>query len=138
MPRFVDTNVLVYAVDRDEPEKRKRAVDLLRPGADADLVLSAQVLGEFYVVVTRKLARPLSPRVAQAMIAELRRLPTVAIDADLVAEAIRGSDDWQVSYWDALIVRSAERAGCDVVVSEDFAEGAQYGTVRIENPFATS
>ena len=138
MPRFVDTNVLVYAVDRDESTKRDLARALLAPRPDFDLILSAQVLGEFYVVATRKLARPVAPADAGAMVDQLRRLPTVAIDAELVAAAISGSREWQVSYWDALILRSAERAGCDVVLSEDFADGAQYGRVRVENPFATA
>jgi predicted nucleic acid-binding protein len=57
-PWFVDTNVLVYAFDDDAPDKRKTARRLLDDKAD-QLVLSAQVLGEFYVTVTRKLARPL-------------------------------------------------------------------------------
>ncbi len=68
------------------------------------------------------------------MVRQLMALPVVAIDASLVASAITGSREWQVSIWDALIVRAAEVAGCRRVLSEDFADGRTYGSVIVENP----
>jgi len=132
---FVDTNVWVYAVDSDEPAKQAKARRILDPARADELVVSAQVLGEFYVTVTRKLARPVAPDDAARMVDQMRRISPVAVDADDVATAIAGSRSWQLSYWDALIVASAQRAGCDRLLSEDLADGATYGDVQVVNPF---
>jgi predicted nucleic acid-binding protein len=133
---FVDTNVWVYAVDGADPAKRARALTVLAPAADSDFVVSTQVLMEFYAVATRKLAVPLPAEAAQAMVDEMARLPVVPSDAELVISAMAGSREWRISVWDALIVRAAEVSGCDRMLSEDFADGAVYGSVRVENPFA--
>jgi predicted nucleic acid-binding protein len=135
-PVFVDTNVWVYAVDAADPAKRERALEVVAPARGRDLVVSTQVLTEFYAVVTRKLAVPVPAQDAQAMVAQLSALPVVAVDASLVAAAIAGSREWQVSIWDALILRAAEVAGCRRVLSEDLADGRTYGSVAVENPFA--
>jgi predicted nucleic acid-binding protein len=135
-PTFVDTNVWVYAVDAADPAKRRRALDVTAPAPGRDLVVSTQVLTEFYAVVTRKLVVPVSVEDAEAMVHQLAVLPVVAIDASIVVSAIAGSREWQISVWDALIVRAAEVAGCRRVLSEDLADGATYGLVVVENPFA--
>ena len=70
------------------------------------------------------------------MVRQLAALPVVAIDSSLVASAITGSREWQISIWDALILRAAEIAGCRRVLSEDLADGTTYGSVVVENPFA--
>lgn len=132
---FVDTNVLVYAVDDDEPVRRDRARAVLRDMGDASLVISSQVLGELYVVTTRKLRRPLAEDAAVALVGELRRLPVVPIDEVLVGAAIEGARSWGISYWDALIVRAAEAAGCETILSEDLGHGRRYGEVQVEDPF---
>jgi predicted nucleic acid-binding protein len=93
-------------------------------------------MGEFYTVATRQLSRPLDPTEVASMLDQLDGLPVVAIDASLVRAAIIGSREWGISYWDALIVRAAEVAGCERVLTEDLTDGAVYGTVRVENPFA--
>ena len=133
---FVDTNVWVYAVDTDEPAKQVLARAVLDPSDGSSLVVSAQVLGEFYVTVTRKFGRRVTEDAAASMVERMRQLPVVAIDADLVAAAISGTRAWQLSYWDALIVAAAAAAGCSRVLTEDLADGATYGGVRVENPFA--
>jgi predicted nucleic acid-binding protein len=132
---FVDTNVWVYAVDAADPARRARAQALLAPSAESDFVVSTQVLIEFFVVVTRKLASPLAEDDAAAMVAELVRLPVVATDSKLVTDAMAGSRAWGVSLWDALIVRAAEVAGCVRIYSEDLADGARYGSILVVNPF---
>jgi predicted nucleic acid-binding protein len=132
---FVDTNIWVYAVDEADPIKHARAITLLQPSADSDLVVSTQVLIEFYVVVTRKLAAPLAAETAQAMVDEMARLPVVTTDSQLVLAAMSGSREWGISLWDALILRAAEVSGCNVVLSEDLKHGGVYGSVRVENPF---
>jgi predicted nucleic acid-binding protein len=137
-PIFVDTNVWVYAVDAADPARRQRALEVIAPEQGRDLVVSTQVLTEFYAVVTRKLATPLPADDAEAMVRQLSVLPVVAIDASLVASAIVGSREWRISIWDALILRAAEIAGCRRVLSEDLADGGTYGSVVVENPFAST
>lgn len=133
---FVDTSVWVYAVDDADPVKQARARAAVEPGPDVDLVISAQVLTEFYVVTTRKLARPLAPAAAAALVEQLAKLPVVPLDVRLVTAAIAGSREWGISPWDALVVRAAEVAGCTRLLTEDLANGTSYGSVRVENPFA--
>src|SRR3972149_5503188 len=93
---FVDTNVLVYDVDAADLSRQARAREVLAPAGAGDLVVSTQVLSEFYVVVTRKLG--LDAALAQAMVGRLTRLPVVVIDASLVMAAISGSRAWGISY----------------------------------------
>lgn len=135
-PIFVDTNVWVYAVDAADPAKRERALEATAPAAGRDLVVSTQVLTEFYAVVTRKLAVPVTVDDAEAMVRQLAALPVVAIDSAVVVSAITASRTWQISIWDALIIRAAEVAGCRRLLSEDLADGVRYGSVLVENPFA--
>lgn len=132
---FVDTNVLVYAFDTAEPVRRARAVDLLEQLAGS-FALSTQVLGEFYVTVTRKLSNPLSPEDAAEAVAALAPRATIAIETVLVQTAIRTSVAEQISYWDSLIVEAAASAGCERVLTEDLNDGQIISGVRIENPFA--
>lgn len=133
---FVDTNIWVYAVDRSDPAKRERARVAITPRTDAHIAISSQVLSEFYTVVTRKLQPPLSDEQAAQMVDRLSQLPVVPVDADLVVRAIAGSRTWGISLWDALIIRAAEVAGCTILLSEDLADGATYGSVRVSNPLA--
>jgi predicted nucleic acid-binding protein len=133
---FVDTNVLVYAHDRDEPHKQATAHRVLDEHAH-DLVVSTQVLTEFYVATTRKLARPLDPERATRQVDELGRGTVVSVDVDLVRAAIALSRDRQLSLWDALIVRAAQRGGCDTVLTEDLQDGAMFDGIVIRNPFRT-
>jgi predicted nucleic acid-binding protein len=135
---FVDTNVWVYAADRRDLAKQQQALAVVRSGAGGDVVVSAQVLGEFFDVTTRKLAERVATDDAQALVSEMAQLPVVPVDVRLVLAAIAGAAQWQLSYWDALIVAAAETSGCDVVLSEDLAHGRRYGSVRIENPFLSA
>jgi predicted nucleic acid-binding protein len=97
--------------------------------------LSAQVLGEFYTVVTRKLAQPIAQAVATAIVDQLSLLPIVPIDATLVKAAIQTSRSSQLSYWDGLIVVCAAAGKCERLLSENLNDGQLIGSVRIENPF---
>jgi predicted nucleic acid-binding protein len=132
---FADTNVWVYLVDHDEAAKQERARAVLAPRTGTRHVTSAQVMGEFYVNATRKLARPVSVDAADRIVDRMARLDVVAIDAERVRAAIDGARTWGISYWDALIVVAAQAGGCQRLLSEDLADGLTYGTVRVENPF---
>jgi predicted nucleic acid-binding protein len=132
---FVDTNVLVYAADTRDQLKHETAVRLLAADG-ADFVLSAQVLGEFYVTVTRKLAVPMTVDAAAAAVSRLARLPVVAMDDALVAAAIGTTVSAQLSYWDALIIEAAARSSCTRVLTEDLNTGSVIRGVEVVNPFA--
>lgn len=130
---FVDTNVLVYTVDDGEPAKQHQAQQLLRELPSDDLVISTQVLIEFYAVATRKLLLPESD--ASALVDRWAKLDVVVTDAGLVREAVATSRASVISIFDALIVEAARVGGCARVLTEDLASGATLKGVRIENPF---
>jgi len=130
---FLDTNVLVYAMDNADPAKKQTARALLTE--TADVVVSAQVLSEFYVTITRKLQPAVAPDTATEMVRRLARLPCVAIDAQLVQLAIDAGQRWRLSHWDALVIEAARQAGCTRVLTEDLSADAVYHGLTIENPF---
>lgn len=133
---FVDTNVFVYLFDRDAPEKSRVAQDILqRQQRDLELVISTQVLQEFYVAVTRKLARPVPADVAERAVRDLSRLSVVAATTDLVMDAISLSGRESFSFWDAMIVEAAHRASVEQLLSEDMQDGRVIGSLTIHNPF---
>ncbi|MHB1595711.1 MAG: PIN domain-containing protein [Streptosporangiaceae bacterium] len=133
---FLDSNVLVYSVDESPAEKSKheRAVELLSTQPES-LVVSTQVLQEFYVVATRKLKSPLSEELAARAVRGIAKLDVMGVDVPLVLSAVDTSRTAQVSLWDALIIEAASRAGCERVLSEDLNAGQVICGVRIENPF---
>ena len=134
---FLDSNVLVYAVDESPEEKAKHdAAMALLSGQPDDVVISTQVLQEFYVVVTRKLRRPLTDDRAARAVRGLAKLDVVATDVSLVLAAVDTSRRVQLSLWDALIIEAARRAGCARVLTEDLTDGQVIGDVLIENPFS--
>lgn len=134
--RFVDTNVLLYAVST-APEERGKA-EIARALLDeTDLVLSTQVLQEFYVRATRpSRADPLPHELAVALIDSWLRYKIVEISASLVLSALASRARWEISYWDAAIVEAARLGGCAVLVSEDLQDGMDFAGVRIEDPFS--
>ena len=132
--RFVDTNVFVYLFDGDSPEKQEVARRILKDRPE-DLVLSIQVLGEFYVTVTRKLAKPLAPETARKAVADLCALRVRPVLPELVQTAVQRSNASQLSYWDALIVESAIDAGAALLLTEDLQHGQKFGRLRVVNPF---
>jgi predicted nucleic acid-binding protein len=133
---FLDTNILVYAYDLEDPVKQQRAAFIVENGVlDDAIALSTQVLGEFFVTLTRKVKPPLSAKDAAAVLKMLLPVPLVSLDRALVDGPIALHFHYQISYWDALIIAAAQRAGCSRVLSEDLSDGQRYGTVTIENPF---
>lgn len=133
---FVDSNVVVYSVDANPAERAKHetAVGLLASEPD-ELVISTQVLQEFYVVVTRKLAYPLDEERAARALRGLAKLDVVGVDVPLVMAAAGTSRAAKLSLWDALIIEAARQAGCARVFSEDMSDGQVIRGVKVENPF---
>ena len=132
---FLDTNVLVYADDVDSGAKRGKSQALVVAAlANGEAVISTQVLQEYFAVATRKLAVP--AEVAQKKVEVLSTLVAVTIDADHIVESIKLHRLYNLSFWDALIVHAARRAGCDRLITEDLQAGQRIEGVDIVNPFA--
>lgn len=133
--RFVDTNILLYAISRDEAEQEKaqRANEIL---AGRDLVLSVQVLQEFYVQATRESRPdPLEHEQAARLVESFLRFPAQETTTAVVLAALATRERFGISYWDAAILEACRAIGCDVVLSEDLDDGTDYAGVRVENPF---
>ena len=133
---FVDTNILIYAHDIDAGTKQETAkavlVDLWRRRAG---VLSTQVLQEFYVNVTRKIAKPLPKPSARVVIDSYTAWCIDTTPAEISA-AFRIEDEAGIGFWDALIVAAARKAGAERLLSEDLNQGQVIAGVRILNPFS--
>jgi predicted nucleic acid-binding protein len=134
--RFVDTNILLYAHDTSAGSKHERARALLEQLWDTrDGCLSVQVLQEFFVTVTRKISKPLDAAAAKEIIADLSRWHVHVPAADDVLGAIGLHQRTGISFWDAVMVRSAVEIGCGVIYSEHLNHGQVYDGARVENPF---
>src|SRR5438067_5577571 len=132
---FIDTNVFVYAEDADEPGKRRIAQGLIRQLAvEQRGVVSTQVLTEYIAAARRRLKFSLSQ--CRQTVLLMRRFDVVLIKPDLVLEALDLAITYQLSHWDALIIKAAAVSGCHVLVTEDLQHGETVDGVRIENPFA--
>ena len=133
--RFIDTNVLLYAISRDpvEQDKAKRANDIL---TDRDLALSVQVLQEFYVQATRA-SRPdaITHEQAVRLIGSFRRFGVQDVTSAIMLAALEARQRFQLSYWDAAIIEASRAMGCTEVLSEDLNDGQDYAGVRVTNPF---
>ena len=136
MAEFVDTNVLLYAVSTAGGQGDKRTVARAILEQD-DLVLSVQVLQEFYVQATRA-TKPdrLGHGAAVALIESWLRFRVVETTVPLVQQALATAARWRISYWDAAIVEAARSARCPRVLSEDLQSGMNFAGVTVRNPFA--
>jgi predicted nucleic acid-binding protein len=133
---FVDTNVLIYAYDVDASVKHELAKIALRElWIQRTGVLSIQVLQEFYVNATRKISRPLPKTTAQSIVSTYSGWCMETTPAEIAA-AFRVEQESRISFWDALIIASAVKAGAARVFSEDLNAKQIIAGIRIENPFA--
>jgi len=133
--RFLDTNVLLYAISTAPDEAAKRTVALALLDAD-DWVLSVQVLQEFYVQATR-VTKPdrIQHEQAAALIEAWLRFKIQEITVPIVQAALEAKARFQLSYWDAAIIEAARAAECRQIYSEDLSAGQDYGGIRVINPF---
>ncbi len=133
--RFVDTNILLYAVlaIAEDKEKRDRALDLLNKD---DLVISVQVLQEFYYQSTQpKRQGAVTHQQALGFLESLSHIPAESMTMEIFLSATAISNRYQLSYWDGAILAAAQSAGCDAVYSEDMSPTQDYGGIRVINPF---
>lgn len=130
----LDTNILVYAADVAAGERHKRAVQILDRAVRRDCLLTLQALAEFFHATTRK---RMVARIDAA--AQLRdwatAFPIVSADPEALWMALEFAADERLSLWDALLVATADRHACEIVLSEDMQDGARFGGVTILDPF---
>jgi predicted nucleic acid-binding protein len=133
--RFVDTNILLYAISNDpaETDKAQVAREILE---SRDLALSVQVIQEFFVQTTRSGRNDaLTYQQTLGLIQSFMRFPIQQIGMAVVLLAMASSREFQISYWDAAIIEAARVMKCDIVLSEDLSHGQDYGGVVVVNPF---
>ena len=133
--RFVDTNIPVYAVStlREDAPKQHAAEELL---SHDDLALSVQVLGEFYVQVTRpSRSGALLHQEALEVMDLLQQHHVQPLTSDTLRTALRYREMFTLSYWDCMVLAAAKLSGCDAVYSEDFNQDQDYDGLRVINPF---
>lgn len=136
--RFVDTNILLYAISRDPNEQTKATLanEILSVG---DLALSVQVLQEFYVQATRDTrADRITHEQAEGLVDSFRRFPVQETTVGIMLAAMSTRQRFSISYWDAAILEAARTLDCKVVLSEDLSDSQDYAGIRVENPFSSS
>ncbi len=134
---FVDTNVLVYALDKTNSPKKGIAQRLMNQlMAEDRLRLSTQVLQELFVTLTRKVSQRCSSKEALAILEDLTAWPLMVVDYAAIRAAVGLAEQAKLSFWDALVVVAAARTGAGVLYTEDLNDGQEILGVRISNPFA--
>ena len=135
IPTFVDTNILLYAASTNQKEAGKR--EAARKVLSANpICFSVQVAQEFFVNATRKLTPPLSRTDALEFLGRINPTIVAPLDYELFVEAIRLSERFQISYWDAAVVAAAKRLHCTTLYSEDLSDGQNFEGVIVTNPFS--
>jgi len=131
----LDTNILVYAVDRDAGDRHGTAIDLVDKAVQQDCILTLQALSEFFYAVTRKGKMP-SVDAAEQVRDWQTLFPVVAAQPDVLSRAFSAVEDHGLAFWDAMLWATAKTAGVTVLLSEDFQDGRDLQGVRFRNPFA--
>lgn len=134
-PIFIDTNVLLYALDSEEAAKHEKARFILEPYLIGDRVpsISTQVLHEF---THQSLRRGLSPETIREITEPFLHWQVIEGTKQLYSNALNVIERYQLSIWDGLIVAAALEAGASQIITEDLNSGQSYGGVVAENPFA--
>ena len=130
----MDTNIFVYSLDEHDKQKKKQSRQLLQNAIrEETVVISTQVLQELYVVGTTKLK--IDSILMKNILHSFENLEIVIIDTDLIKEAIDVSVLNRLSFWDALIIATAERAKCEYLYTEDLNAGQIIRGVQVKNPY---
>ena len=133
---FVDTNILVYARDSSEKEKQPKAARWLESlWRNENGKISVQVMNEYYVTVTQKLKPGLSKQQARADLRALTVWQPLEISTNLIEASWDIQDHYNYSWWDSLVITSAQFLGCVYLISEDMQHMQQLGDLTIINPF---
>ena len=130
----IDTNILVYSIDKDAGTRHEQSRTMVDALADRDCVLTLQALAEFFHAVTRKNKMPGAE--AAAMVHDWIELFPVAIaDGRILSQAIQLKNEHDFAFWDAVLVQAARAAGVTRLLTEDMQDGRTVGALRLENPF---
>lgn len=133
---FVDTNILIYAYDVSAGRKHEEAVNRVAALWKTETaMISTQVLQEFYVNITRKIAKPLTAKAARSILEDLSRMEVITPDSNAILSAIDLQQEYMLSFWDALILTSAYLGAAETLLTEDLNNGQVIKGVRIMNPF---
>ena len=133
---FIDTNILVYAHDKSAGEKHEKSKVLIMDlWSSKKGCLSIQVLQEFYVSIVKKVAAPVPPEEAAAIIEHLGQWKVHSPSVIDVLHATRLQQRYEISFWDAMVVCSAVMMDCSILWSEDMSHGQRYEGVTVRNPF---
>jgi predicted nucleic acid-binding protein len=133
---FVDTNILVYAYDASAGAKHDVAMKIMRELWDSGRgTISMQVLQEFFVTVTSKIAKPLDIKTARDVVRDLIKWNPILVNGDIIINAIDIHSASRYSFWDSLIIAAAIEAGVDTLYSEDLSDKQRIKNITIKNPF---
>lgn len=133
---FVDTNVIVYAYDKDAGEKHRVAAEIMKELWRSGLgTISTQILQEFFATLTKKISKPMEISVVRETIRRLSRWDVLLIDVDIVLRATELQERYKYSFWDSLIIAAAIAGGARTILSEDLADGQTIQGLTIKNPF---
>ncbi len=131
---FIDTNVWVYALSEQDHAKKAVAIDLIAKSYRDDVIcVSSQVLKEFANFAFKKSAKTAAQ--INAMLSKMASYGYVSDTKDLIFSGVTGKEEWQVGFYDALIIAAANKAGCSTIYTEDLNDGQKYGNVKAVNPF---
>jgi predicted nucleic acid-binding protein len=132
---FVDTNVLMYAHDSAAGVRHDRAKALIETlWRERSGVLSTQVLQEFAVNLRRKTVRPVDTKKVREIVKDYLSWRVVVNDGESILAALDIEERYRISFWDALVIQSAQVAEAEILYSEDLSDGQLYGSVRVVNP----
>jgi predicted nucleic acid-binding protein len=133
---FVDSNILIYAHDADAGPKQKIAAAQIKALWEEQLGrISTQVLQEFYVTVTQKLGKPLAKSNAREIVRDYAQWVATPTTPQTVIRASEIGEGWGLSFWDSLILATAEEQDCSTVLTEDLNAGQTLAGIRVINPF---
>jgi len=136
--RFFDTNVLVYAVVRQDERKSATAQELIRHALEVnhDGVISVQVVTEFTNVMLNRFK--MSAKAVDEWVSQFYPLLATEVTMDAVRNAMCIKEEYGIQYYDALIIATAEKLGCTEIVSEDLNDGQLYHGMAVVNPFKSA
>jgi predicted nucleic acid-binding protein len=132
---FLDTNVLVYALDVADPRKHGIGQALTVRAVAGECAISAQVLSELSAILLQKYRSKYDARAVVAILDALRPIPLIVPDAAMVRRAVEAHGQYGIHFYDGMIMAAAERAGCERIWSEDLNAKQEYFGVVVENPF---
>jgi len=132
---FLDTNVLVYALDVADPRKHQIARPLVAKAVAGEFAISSQVLAELAAILLQKFQSKINLKAVLALLDSLKPIPLIKADADTVRRAVEARAEYGLHFYDGMIIAAAERAGSERIFSEDLNAGQKYFGIDVVNPF---